>query len=346
VICLLAAVSAACAADVPKPTGDAIVAADAKLEPLFTWDAPEGGGMTEGPAAAPDGSIYFSGIPFAAKVSGTIFRFDPKTKKTTPFTEDSHKSNGLAFDGKGRLVVCEGANNGGRCISRYDVKTGKREVLTDNLKGKKFNSPNDLAIDTKGRIYFSDPRYVGTEPRELERQGVYRLDPDGAVVEAVRDVEKANGVRLSPDGKTLYVADTNNGSDPTEKNDKPPKKGAMKLYAFPLGDDGSVKGDRKTLVDFGDEDGVDGLALDVKGNLYLAVRSLKRPGILVVDPAGKEVAFIPTAAPQPGAKDATGIPSNCVFGQGDEASTLYVTIDKGLYRIKLKVDGYHLPLDN
>src|SRR5947208_2388303 len=103
--------------DVPAPTGDEIVAPDAKLELLFTRTAKIKGGLTEGPAAAPDGSIYFSDIPFGSD-KGMILRFDPKTRKTTVFTEDSHKSNGLKFDARGYLIACEGSDGGGRCVSR------------------------------------------------------------------------------------------------------------------------------------------------------------------------------------------------------------------------------------
>ncbi|HEY7428696.1 MAG TPA: hypothetical protein VH682_30985, partial [Gemmataceae bacterium] len=98
------------AADLPKPTGDSIVSPDAKLEPLFTRSAPIHGGLTEGPTPAPDGNIYFSDIPLG-KDKGMILRFDPKTRKTTVFTEDSHKSNGLKFDAKGFLVACEGSDD-------------------------------------------------------------------------------------------------------------------------------------------------------------------------------------------------------------------------------------------
>jgi gluconolactonase len=343
-LCLLA-VAALVPAEAPKPTGDArIIDPDARLELLFTRSAKLEAGLTEGPAVAPDGSIYFSDIPEGAD-KGMILRFDPKTKKTTPLTEDSHKSNGLKFDAKCFLIACEGADGGGRGLARWDVKTGKREVLVDKHMGKRFNSPNDLAIDLKGRIYFTDPRYLGDEPRELERQAVYRLDTDGTVIEVTHEAEKPNGIALSPNQKTLYVVDHNNGTDKIDRTKPPPKKGAMKLYAFPLGEDGLVHGDRKTVIDFGDENGIDGMAVDVKGNLYMAVRSLKRPGVWISDAAGKELAYIPTGPSQPGAKDATGIPSNVCFGSGDDSKTLYVTVDKSLYRIPVKIDGWHIPFE-
>src|SRR5262249_31539547 len=161
-------------------------------------------------------------------------------------------------------------------------------------------------------------------------------------VEITHDVEKPNGIALSPDGKTLYLADHNNGTDKIDTSKPAPKPGAMKVYAFPLGADGLVSGKRRTLVDYGTEAGCDGGTVDVKGHVYLASRSLKRPGVTVIDPEGKEVAFIPTGPSQADAKEPKGIPSNVCFGRGEESKTLYVTIDKSLYRIGLKIDGYRV----
>jgi gluconolactonase len=326
----------------PKPTGETIVPPDAKLELLFTREAPIKGGLTEGPTVAPDGSIYFSDIPFGDD-KGMILRFDPKTKKTTVFSADSGKSNGLKFDADGRLIACEGSDQGGRQVSRWDVKTGKKTMLVDRIDGKRFNAPNDLVIDRKGRIYFTDPRYLGTEPRELKYEAVYRLDGTG-VREITRNVEKPNGIGLSPDEKTLYVADHNSGSERVDI-DRNAKPGAMKIYAFPLNDEGLVEGDRKILYDYGEEAGCDGMTVDEKGNLYLATRSLKRPGVLVLNPEGKEIAFIPTGPSQSGAKEPRGIPANVTFGIGDESKVLYVTVDKSLYRIPLKVAGVKKPFE-
>ena len=329
-------------AEPPKPTGDSVVASDAKLELLFTRTSKIKGGLTEGPTAAPDGSIYFSDIPFGED-KGMILRFDPKTKKTTVFKEDSMKSNGLKFDSQGRLNACEGSDFGGRAVVRYDIKTGVRTVIADKFEGKKFNAPNDLVIDREGRIYFSDPKYLGAEKRELEHRAVYRVDPNGSVIEITHEVEKPNGVALSPDGHTFYLADHNNGTDRIG-SDEVTKKGAMKIYAFPLGKDGKVNGPRKVLYDFGMQNGCDGMTVDSQGHIYLTSRSLKRPGVLVINPEGKEVAFIPTGEPQ--AEDTTeavGIPSNVTFGIGEESKTLYITVDKSLYRIGLKTEGFRLP---
>src|SRR5881396_984081 len=122
-------------ADLPKPTGEAIVSPESKLDPLFTRSAPIKGGLTEGPTVAPDGSIYFSDIPFGSD-KGMILRFNPKNKKTTVFTDDSGKANGLKFDAEGGLIACQGSDGGGRAVVRFDVKTGKSVVLAVKVKGK------------------------------------------------------------------------------------------------------------------------------------------------------------------------------------------------------------------
>ncbi|HEV3343855.1 MAG TPA: SMP-30/gluconolactonase/LRE family protein [Pirellulales bacterium] len=325
----------------PKP----IVPPDAKLELLYTRSAPIAGGLTEGAAVAPDGSIYFTDIP-TGQHKGLIVRFDPLSKETSIFADDSHKANGLMFDADGFLVACEGADGGGRCVSRWDVKTGKREVLADRFLGKRFNAPNDLCIDLKGHIYFTDPRYLGDEPRELEHRAVYRVDGPDMIVEVTHDVEKPNGIALSADQKTLYVADNNNGTDRKDPAAPPPEKGAMKIYAFPLGENGLVAGERRTIHDFGRESGCDGMTLDTKGNLYLAARSENRPGVLIIDPAGQELGFIATGQPQPDAKEPHGLPSNVDFGIGEESDLLYITVDTSLYRIRLNATGFHIPWKN
>jgi len=336
-ILLLGSAVTARAADVPPPTGSDIVAPDARLELLYTRTAKIEGGLTEGPACAPDGSIYFTDIPFG-DYGGLIVRFDPKTRQTSIFSDDSGKANGLAFDAKGRLWACEGANGGGRCVSRWIVSQNQSQVMADKYDGKRFNAPNDLVIDKGGNVYFSDPKYLGEAKRASEHMALYRIDPSGGVMEVTHDVSKPNGVGLSPDQKTLYVADHDNGSDDVTKPGGKP--GNMKIYAFPLGADGLVAGERKTLVDFGDKKGCDGLTVDADGRIYLTVREPTRPGVLVVSPDdGRELAFIPTGpAGQTGDKP-VGLPSNVEFGRDAEANVLYITVDFSLVRIPLKVKG-------
>jgi gluconolactonase len=328
-----------------KQADNPVVPDGAKLELLHTRQAKLNSGLCEGPACAADGSIYFTDMPFG-KDNGMILRFDPRTRKVAVFTDQAFKSNGLAFDANGFLLSCDGADGGGRCLRRWNLKTGKSEVLADRFEGKRFNSPNDLCLDLTGRIYFTDPRYIGAEARELPSEAVYRLDRNGTVIKITDEVEKPNGLAISPDQKTLYVADHNNGGNRLSPTDPEPKRGAMKVYAFPLDSDGLIHGPRKTLVDFGKESGCDGMRVDAQGNIYLAVRSLARPGIMVIDSTGKELAFIATGpANQSGVfEDWKGIPSNVEFGIGDESNTLYVTIDKSLYRIRLKTRGFHAHL--
>lgn len=327
---------------VPPPSGSRVIDPGARFELLYTRTAKISGGLTEGPAVAPDGSIYFTDIPFGPD-RGLIVRFDPKSKQCSVFTDDSGKANGLMFDAQGYLLACEGSDHGGRRVSRWNVRTRQRTTVADRYRGKRFNAPNDLCLDRQGRIYFADPRYLGDEPRELEHRAIYRIERSGDVVEVTHEVEKPNGVALSPDEKTLYVADHNNGTDRIDPNAPAPKPGAMKLYSFPLGSDGRVSGPRRTLWDYSPEAGIDGMTVDVEGNLYLAVRALSRPGIQVLNPAGKEIAFIPTGPSQPGAKSPVGIPSNVDFGIGAESTMLYVTTDLSLFRIRCKIPGYHIP---
>ena len=339
----------------PPPTGSSIVDPDARFEVLFTRAEAEKGGLTEGPAVGPDGSIYFSDI-LRGENNGRIHRYDPASNSVETFAENSHKSNGLIFGPNGSLYAAEGADYGGRRISRWNVETGERALVVDNIGGKRFNSPNDICVDDEGNLYFTDPRYTGHEPRDLEHRAVYRVTPSGEVAEITREVTKPNGVALSPDGRTLYVAETNNGSDGMP-GVEPGNRGPMRIYAFPLGTDGLVSGPRRLFHDFGERFGCDGMTVDEHGNLYLTAREPSRPGVLVLNPDGEEIAFLPTS---PGAAVEetpltegeiknletppavpSGLPSNVEFGLGDDSRTLYVTVDLSLYRIRLKVRGFH-----
>ncbi len=182
----------------------------AQLEKLFA-----GGVLTEGAATAPDGTIYFSDITFtyvSGMQAGHIMKFDPKTRKTAVFRSPSGMSNGIKFDAEGRMVVAEGADFGGRRVTRTDMSTGKSEIVAGAFEGKRLNAPNDIAIDEKGRIYFSDPRYLGHEPIEQPVMAVYRVDPDRSIHRIITDAGKPNGVAVSPDQRTLYVVSNDNGT--------------------------------------------------------------------------------------------------------------------------------------
>lgn len=331
------ALLAAPATQPPVKAQQAIVPPDAKLEKVF-----DGGiVLTEGVASAPDGMMYFSDITFShvskdkngVIEAGHIWKYDPATGKTTIFRSPSGMSNGIKFDAAGNMIVAEGADYGGRRVIRTDMKSGKSYIIAGLFEGRPFNSPNDLAIDEQGRIYFSDPRYLGHEPIEQPVQAVYRIDPDGTITRIITDAGKPNGVCVAPDQKTLYVVSNDNGSTGIGRLPKDAKlhKGRMALLAYDLAEDGSAKF-RKTLVDYAPQDGPDGLTCDAEGNLYVAVRDETRPGVYVYSPEGKELAYIKTE-----------VPTNVGFGRGTEAATLYITAGKSLYRIGLNKKGYQLP---
>ena len=315
-------------------SGDSrIIPLGAKLEKLF-----DGAFFTEGAAVAPDGAVYFSDITFTYQSdmqAGHIWKHDPATGKTTIFRSPSGMSNGIKFDAHGRMVVAEGADFGGRRVTRTDMTTGKSTIIAGFYNSRPFNSPNDITIDEKDRIYFSDPRYLGHEPVDQPVMGVYRIDTDGSIHRIITDAGKPNGVAVSPNQKTLYVVSNDNGSTGLDRvpDDAPIHKGRMALLAYDLAPDGTAAF-RKTLVDYYPEDGPDGLVVDVGGNLYVAERSQKRTGIAVRLPEGKELAFIPTAP---------DLPTNVAFGRGAERKTLYITAGKSLYKINLMKQGYHLP---
>ena len=315
------------------PSGDpAILPAGAKLEQIFS-----GGILTEGVTSAPDGTIYFSDVTFthaSNMQAGHIMKFDPGTGKVSVFRSPSGMSNGLKFDAQGRLLAAEGADYGGRRVTRTDMKTGKAEILAGMFENRPLNSPNDLTVDEKGRIYFSDPRYLGYESIDQPFQAVYRIDPDRSIHRVITDAGKPNGVCVSPDQRTLYVVSNENGTTAIGRvpETAPVARGRMALLAYDLAADGSAKL-RKVLMDYSPEDGPDGLTVDVEGNLYVAVRRISRPGIVVYSPDGKERAFIPTQ----------NLPTNVGFGRGADSNLLYVTEGGNVHRIRMVKKGYQLP---
>ncbi len=306
-----------------QPTAqDKIVPRGAKIELL--WNEGE---FTEGPAPAADGAILFSDI------GNRIMRYDPRAKTTTVFRATSGKANGLKFDPQGNLVACEGAAPGGNRRISVTNPAGKTRTLADRFEGKRFNSPNDLAITTGGQVYFSDPRYVGDEPRELDFEAVFLVEPTGSVRVATREVQKPNGIIATPDDRTVYVSDNNSLAD-----------GNHQLVKFVVQSDGTLA-EKKVLYDFGPHHrGIDGMTLDQQGNIYATAGSGSEAGVYVFGTGGESLAFIATP----------GDPTNCVFGIGDEAATLYITAAGpkstpaeakpryGLYRIPLTIPGYHV----
>lgn len=309
-------------ADEFRPTAQSrIVPAGATVETLWL-----DGEFTEGPTPGAQGAIFFSDI------GNRILQFDPESGETREFRQPSGRANGLKFDPEDRLIVCEGANTGGGRRLSITEPDGTIRTLADAWRGRRFNSPNDLVLDRQGRIYFSDPRYVGDEPRELDFEGVFVVSPAGQVELATSDVHKPNGIVLSPDGKRAYVADTG------------PQ--ARQLLVFTVQPDGRF-GVKRVLFDFGDDRGIDGMTVDVEGNVYAAAGRGPTAGIFVFSPDGLPLARIALA----------GEPSNCCFGRRDEASTLYITGQgalpaeasagddrprrHGLFRIRLLLSGFH-----
>jgi gluconolactonase len=283
----------------------AILPPGAKLEKL--WGA---GSFTEGGASDSDGSILFSDI------GNSIMRFDPKTGKTTPFRSPSGRANGMIFDIRGRLIVAEGANTGGGRRVSITERDGTVRTLAERYNAKRFNSPNDVAVDRDGRVYVSDPRYVGDEPRELDFEGVFLIDLQGFAIRLQTSALKPNGLVLSPDEKTLYISDN----------------GARRrvLIAADRGRTGTVSRPR-VIHDFGAGRGIDGMTVTTDGRIVAAAGSGDKAGVVVFASDGKVLASIPTPE----------APANVEFG-GDDAKTLYICAGKSLYRIPTLMTGYRL----
>lgn len=285
----------------------------------------------EGPAVDAEGNVYFSDIS-----GNRILKMDTSGKVTT-FRADSGRTNGNTLDAQGRLISCEGAENGPggrRRIVRTDLATGKVEVLTERFEGKRYNSPNDVVVDPHGRVWFTDPLYAPDRSiMEHDHEAVYRIDPDGGVTRAVTQpaIGRPNGLAVTPDGKTLYVIDSNYISPDANR----------KIWAFDVAANGAVS--RQRLVyDFGRGRGGDGMRLDAQGNLWVAagISAPRTPnetaevptGIYVISPQGKLIGRIPIPE---------DVITNLAFG-GPEKKTLYVTAGKTLYKIPTAVSGYSL----
>jgi gluconolactonase len=267
--------------------------------------------LTEGPAW--DGR----GLLFSDIQNDRILRYDPATGRIDVFRTGTEGGNGLMFDAEGRLYGCQ---QWSRRIVRYEPD-GSTTVIVDRLDGKRLNSPNDLAIDSTGRIWFSDPRYrAEMAPMELDHHSILRATPraDGSwdLERVTFDTTRPNGLLVSADDRWLYVAES-----------PPAPNGQRELRAYPIADDGSV-GTYEVLHTFGPHRGIDGMCLDVEGNI-VATAGWEQSGpggmIYVFSPTGRVLSTHPTPAP-------VNRPTNCAFG-GPDMRTLYVTdIDGYLHR--------------
>jgi gluconolactonase len=295
-----------------------LIAEDAVIEVLcggFDW--------AEGPVWVPQpdnrfgGFVLFSDIPPNKVVKwqegeGASTWLHPSGYTGVADYGREPGSNGLALDAKGRLVSCE---HGDRRISVL-TKNGGKMTVADRWQGKRFNSPNDLAIHSSGDIYFTDPIYGlpqrEKDPlREIDFCGVYRVQTDGTVSLQSREISRPNGIGFSPDEKTLYVANS----------------GGPVWHAFPVGDDGEL-GTPSAFFDSSKDDrigngGGDGLKVDRDGNVFATGPG----GVLVISPSGQLLGRIVT-----GERIAN-------VGWGNDGSVLYLTSDMYLCRIRTKTKG-------
>jgi gluconolactonase len=288
--------------------------------------------FTEGPAQGPDGLIYFTDV-----TNNRILRFDPNAKRHDVFRADSNRTNGLLFDGEGRLIACESSDkerNNPR-LTRTDMKTGKVEVLAAGFEGKQFNGPNDVTIDSKGRLYFTDPApdAVSQAPAKPKNAtgipAVYRLDPDRKITRilAAPDTEWPNGLVISPDDKTLYLIEAHK----TEG-------GTRAIRAFDLSPEGTLS-NMRVHYNFYPGRSADGMAIDTQGNIYAAAGLHRRRGthetldtkcgVHVISPHGKLMRFVPIP------EDTI---TNTAFG-GPDNKTLYITAGKTLFQMPNAIAG-------
>ena len=265
-----------------------LIAPGAKVERVAS-----GFGFLEGPAADADGNLYFSDV-----TNERIHRWSPATGVTV-FRERSGRANGLRVDFDGTLLVCEMGN---RQVTAIDLD-GRLTVLADRYEDQRFNSPNDLWVDPKGGIYFSDPRYGATDDQEINGHHVYYLSADHeTLLRVTDDLVQPNGIIGTPDGSRVYVAD----------------HGAGRIWAYRPEADGSLS-DKRLFI----SQGADGMTMDERGNLYLTGQD-----ITIFDSIGQQIGSIGGSEP----------PANVAFG-GPDGTTLYITARTSLYRVEMLVTG-------
>ncbi len=275
-------------------------------EPLVTEIIAEGATLqqvdssytfTEGPAVDKDGNVYFTDQP-----NDQIVKWSTDGTLSV-FMEKTGRSNGLYFDDDGNLLACADQDNQLWSISMDKEVT----VLVEDFEGHRLNGPNDLWMDEKGGIYFTDPFYKRDywERGEQEiEQRLYYLSPDRKSVRIAHDnFVKPNGIIGTPDGKTLYVADI----------------GDKKIYAFDINEDASLS-NRRLFVEMGS----DGMTIDNQGNVYLTGN-----GVIVFNPAGEQIEHIKTGEQWT---------ANVTFG-GKNRQTLFITAMGSVYTLAMNVKG-------
>jgi gluconolactonase len=255
-------------------------------------------GFAEGPVWQRDGGfLLFCDIP-----ANRILKF-VGGEGTSAYRENSNGTQGLAFDSQGRLFACEAH---ARRVTRTDKK-GKVEVIAERFEGKRLNAPNDLVVRHDNHLYFTDPAFGNQmDSRELGFFGVYHVTPKGELEVIAKPKGRPNGITLSPNGKTLYVANSD------EK----------RIYAYDLDNKGGASNERAFIS--GIEGVPDGIKTDEKGNLYIAAKS-----VLIYTPEGKLIRDVPIAEK----------PSNLAFGDADLQS-LFVAARTSLFRLRLPVKGW------
>ena len=323
--CVLVALVTAAACGAPDQAADpgagAILRVDPRLDALVPSDArierlADGFVFTEGPVWIQEESrLMFSdvranGIYSWTETEGVRIFIDPVFEGDVTGLR-SISSNGLTLDADGQLIICE---HGNRRISRLE-RDGTRTTLVDNYQGRRLNSPNDAVYSTDGWLYFTDPPYglEGLEEsplRELDFNGIYRLSPEGDLELLFADQTRPNGIALSPDERTLYVANS-------DANDKV-------WYAYDLGDDGVSN--QRVFYDVNDQTApgaADGMTVDLDGNIFATGPG----GLWIFAPDGTHLGTI----------QLDEVVANAAWG--DDGSTLYMTASTGLYRIRLTTEG-------
>ena len=249
--------------------------------------------FTEGPAADAKGNIFFTDIP-----NNRIHKWSLDGKLST-FRANSGGANGLYFAKKGNLLACEG---GGRRLVSIDPK-GKVTVLADKYENKRFNSLNDLWIDPKGGIYFTDPRYGRRDNLEQDGEHVYYLSPDRKkLIRVIDDMVRPNGIIGTRNGKKLYVTD----------------HGGKKTFVYKINKDGTLSNKK-----FFAPEGSDGMTLDNEGNVYLTTGA-----VVVYNKKGEKIETI----------EVPEGPANVCFG-GKDKRTLFITARTSFYSVRMRVKG-------